>query len=153
MEKHKIFSRNEMHSRYEISLEKYIKTINIEARTMLEMSKRQILPAVIKFATEIAYSINQIKSCGVDADLSANIELLKETTTLTSQLNKEISALEVKLNLAQEPHENSYEQAVYYRNEIFTKMNDLRFFADQLECIVDSKLWPFPTYADILFNV
>lgn len=153
MEKHKVFSRNEMHSRYEISLEKYIKTINIEAMTMLEMSKRQILPAVIKFATEIAYSINQIKSCGVDADLSANSELLKEITTLTSQFKKEISALELKLNKAQEHHESSFEQAVYYRNEVFTKMNDLRIFADQLECIVDSKLWPFPTYADILFNI
>ncbi|HEY5585292.1 MAG TPA: glutamine synthetase III [Ruminiclostridium sp.] len=153
MEKHKIFSRVEMHSRYEISLEKYIKTINIEAMTMLEMSKRQILPAVIKFATEIAYSINQIKSCGVDVDLSANFELLKELTTLTSQLKKEISTLEVKLNRAQEHHESTYDQAAYYRNEIFTKMNDLRIVADQLECIVDSKLWPFPTYADILFNI
>jgi len=153
MEKHKVFSRNEMNSRYEISLEKYLKTINIEAMTMLEMSKRQILPSVIKYGAEIANSINQIKSCGVDCDISANIELLKETTTLTSQLKKEISELEVKLSKAQELHESSYEQAVYYRNIIFTKMQDLRIVADKLECLADSKLWPFPTYADILFNV
>jgi len=153
MEKHKVFSRNEMNSRYEISLEKYIKIINIEAMTMLEMSKRQILPAVIKFATEIANSINEIKSCSVDCDISANIELLKETTTLITQLKKEISELETKLNKAQEPPESSYEQAVYYRNVVFTQMHNLRIVADQLECIVDSKLWPFPTYADILFNI
>lgn len=153
MEKHKVFSRNEMHSRYEISLEKYIKTINIEAMTMLEMSKRQILPSVIKFATEIASSINQIKSCGVDVDISANIELLKEITTLTSQFKKETSTLEDKLNKAQDQHESTYEQAVYYKNEVFTQMNNLRVVADQLECIVDSTLWPFPTYADILFNI
>ncbi|MHB8064541.1 MAG: glutamine synthetase III family protein [Ruminiclostridium sp.] len=153
MEKHKVFSRNEMNSRYEISLEKYLKTINIEAMTMLEMSKRQILPSAIKFAAEIANSINQIKSSGVACDISANIELLKETTTLTSQLKKEISELEVKLSKAQEPPESSYEQAVYYRNVIFTKMYDLRIVADKLECIVDSRIWPFPTYADILFNV
>jgi glutamine synthetase len=153
MEKHKVFSRNEMNSRYEISLEKYLKTINIEAMTMLEMSKRQILPSAIKFAAEIANSINQIKSSGIDCDISANIELLKETTNLTSQLKKEISELEVKLSKAQELHESSYEQAVYYRNIVFTKMYDLRIVADKLECIVDSRVWPFPTYADILFNI
>lgn len=153
MEKHKVFSKNEMHSRYEISLEKYIKTINIEAMTMLEMSKRQILPSVIKFSTDVAKSINEIKSCGVEADLSANIELLQEVTSLASVLKKEISTLEAKLNKAQELHGNSYDQASYYRNEVFAKMNDLRIVADKLECIVDSKLWPFPTYADILFNI
>ncbi len=153
MEKHKVFNRNEMNSRYEISLEKYIKTINIEALTMLEMSKRQILPAVIKFSTDIANSINQIKLCGVDADISANIELLKETTSLTSELNKNISELEAKLNKAQELHGSSYEQAVYYKDVVFTQMSNLRTVADKLECIVDSKIWPFPTYADILFNV
>lgn len=153
MEKHKVFNRNEMNSRYEISLEKYIKTINIEALTMLEMSKRQILPAVIKFSTEIANSINQIKSCGVDADISVNVELLKETTSLTTQLKQAITELERVLNKAQEPHESSYEQAVYYKDIVFTQMGNLRAVADKLECIVDSKLWPFPTYADILFNV
>ncbi len=153
MEKHKVFSRTEMNSRYEISLEKYIKTINIEALTMLDMSRRQILPSVIKFATEIANSINQIKSCGVDADISTNVELLKETTSLTARLNKEILELEAKLSKAQEQHGNSYKQAVYYKDIVFTQMNSLRTVADKLECIVDSKLWPFPTYADILFNL
>lgn len=153
MDKNNVFSRVEMHSRYEISLEKYIKTINIEALTMLEMARRQILPAVIKFETEVASSINQIKSCGVDVDLSANIELLKEIGQLASQLKKEISALEAKLLKAQEAHEDTYEQGLYYRNEVFTKMADLRAVADKLECIVDSNIWPFPTYADILFNI
>ncbi len=97
MEKHKVFSRVEMHSRYEISLEKYIKTINIEALTMLEMSRRQILPAVISFGAQLANSINQIKSCGVDADISANAELLKEVTSLTTQLSKEIALLDKKV--------------------------------------------------------
>lgn len=153
MEKHKVFNRNEMNSRYEISLEKYIKTINIEALTMLEMSKRQILPAVINFSADVANSINQIKSCGVDADITANVELLKEITTLTCQLKKEISDLEAKISKAQETHESSYAQAVYYKDVVFTQMSNLRAAADKLEGIVDSKIWPFPTYADILFNV
>ena len=153
MEKHKVFSRVEMHSRYEISLEKYIKTINIEALTMLEMAKRQILPAAINFGAQVANSINQIKSCGVDADITANIELLKEAAALTSQLKKETSALEAKVNKAQEPNQHTYEQALYYRNEVFAQMNILRSVADRLECIVDAEVWPFPTYADILFNI
>ncbi len=153
MEKQKVFSRVEMHSRYEISLEKYIKTINIEALTMLEMSKRQILPAVINFGAQIANSINQIKSCGVDADISANEELLKEVTSLTAQLKKEIRCLDEKLSKAQEANHDTYEQGMLYRNEVFAQMGNLRSVADKLECIVDAKLWPFPTYAEILFNI
>jgi glutamine synthetase len=153
MEKQKVFSKVEMHSRYEISLEKYIKTINIEAMTMLEMSKRQILPAAIKFETEIANSINQIKSCGVDADISANTDLLKDTAALVSGFKKEIFLLENSLNKAQDAFEDTFGQAMFYRNEIFSRMETLRAIADKLECIVDSKLWPIPTYADILFNI
>ncbi len=153
MEKHKVFSRVEMHSRYEISLEKYIKTINIEALTMLEMSRRQILPAAISFGTQLANSINQIKSCGVDADISANAELLKEVTSLTAQLSREIALLDKKVAEAQEATHDRYAQAMLYRTGVFVQMGNLRAVADKLECIVDSKLWPFPTYADILFNI
>ncbi|MDF2986948.1 MAG: glutamine synthetase [Eubacterium sp.] len=153
MEKHKVFSRVEMHSRYEISLEKYIKTINIEALTMLEMSKRQILPTAISFGAQVAGSINQIKSCGVDADISANVELLQEVASLTSQLKKEISHLEEKVSKAQEMNQDTYAQALYYRTDVFTQMSSLRAVADKLETIVDARMWPFPTYADILFNI
>ncbi len=153
MEKHKVFSRVEMHSRYEISLEKYIKTINIEALTMLEMAKRQILPAAISFGSQVAHSINQIKSCGVEADISANTELLQEVAAFTAQLKKEITSLDEKTAKAQEPNQDTFAQAMYYRAEVFAQMSNLRAAADKLECIVDAKLWPFPTYADILFNI
>ncbi len=153
MEKHKVFSRVEMHSRYEISLEKYIKTINIEAMTMLEMSKRQLLPACIKFETEIAKSINEIKNCGIEADLSANTDLLKEAASLVSQFKKEISLLENSLSKAQNSFEDTFEQAMFYRNDVFARMEALRTVADELERIVDSNIWPIPTYADILFNI
>ena len=153
MEKHKVFSRVEMHSRYEISLEKYIKTINIEAMTMLEMAKRQLLPACIKFETEIAKSINEIKNCGIEADLSANTDLLKETASFASQFKKEISLLENSLSKAQNSFEDTLEQAMFYRNDVFARMEALRTVADELERIVDSNIWPIPTYADILFNI
>ncbi len=153
MEKHKVFSRVEMHSRYEISLEKYIKTINIEAMTMLEMAKRQFLPACIKFETEIAKSINEIKNCGIEADLSANTDLLKETASFVSQFKKEISLLENSLSKAQNSFEDTFEQAMFYRNDVFSRMEALRAVVDELERIVDSNIWPIPTYADILFNI
>lgn len=153
MEKHKVFSRVEMHSRYEISLEKYIKTINIEAMTMLEMAKRQFLPACIKFETEIAKSINEIKNCGIEADLSANTDLLKETASFVSQFKKEISLLENSLSKAQNSFEDTFEQAMFYRNDVFARMEALRAVVDELERIVDSNIWPIPTYADILFNI
>ncbi len=153
MEKHKVFSKVEMHSRYEISLEKYIKTINIEAMTMLEMAKRQLLPACIKFETEVAKSINEVKSCGIEADLSANTDLLKETASFVSQFKKEISLLENSLSKAQNSFEDTFDQAMFYRNDVFARMEALRTAADELERIVDSSIWPIPTYADILFNI
>ena len=153
MEKHGVLSRVEMKSRYEISLEHYIKTINIEALTMLEMAKKQILPAVIKFATGIASSINTIKSTGVEADITAQSELLTEVSALSASLKNKTTALEAAVEKASDLHGDTYEQAAFYRFDVFEKMNDLRADADKLETIVDKDLWPFPTYGEILFNI
>jgi glutamine synthetase len=153
MEKHNVLSRVEMHSRYEISLENYTKTINIEALTMVEMAKRQIRPAVIKFATELAGSINTIKATGIDADVSVQAELLTEVSALTASLNKNISTLEAAIENAAKAHGDAYEQASLYRFDVFEKMALLRADADKLETIVGEDIWPFPTYGELLFNV
>jgi glutamine synthetase len=153
MEKHGVLSRVEMESRYEISLEHYIKTINIEALTMVEMAKRQILPASIKFATDLAGSINSIKATGVAADISAQTELLTEVSALTASFKKNIAVLEEAINKAASLHGDTYEQACAYRFDVFEKMSVLRADADKLEVIVDKEIWPLPTYSDMLFNV
>lgn len=153
MEKHSVLSRVEMESRYEISLEHYIKTINIEALTMLDIAKKQILPAVIKFATGLAGSINTIKATGVVADVSAQSELLTEVSSLTASLKKNIAVLEESVEKAANSHGDTYEQAYAYRYDVFEKMGTLRADADKLETIVDKELWPFPTYGDLLFSV
>jgi glutamine synthetase len=153
MEKHSVLSRVEMQSRYEVSLENYIKTLNIEALTMIEMAKREILPAVIKYATQIAGSINTIKATGIDADISAQTELLTEVSSLTSALKKDITALEESLDKAAPLHGDSYELASAYRFDVFYKMIALRNDADKLETLVDKDLWPLPTYGDMLFNI
>lgn len=153
MEKHGVLSRLEMESRYEIALENYIKTINIEALTMIEMAKREIMPAVIKFATGLAASINTIKATGVVVDLTAQTELLTEVSSLTGSLKKSITVLEEAVEKASNAHGDIYEQASLYRFDVFEKMATLREVVDTLETLVDKDVWPMPTYGEILFNI
>jgi glutamine synthetase len=153
MEKHSVLSKVEMESRYEIALETYIKTINIEALTMLEMAKRQILPAVIYFATDVADSINTIKATGVAVDLTAQTELLTEVSALTVSLKKNIAVLEAAVEKAANAHGDTYAQAALFKFDVFEKMSAVREVADVLETLVDADVWPMPTYGDLLFNV
>lgn len=152
-EKHKVLSKIELESRYEINLEAYIKTINIEALAMLEIAKRQILPASIAFATELANSINAIKATGVKANTSVQEDLLVDVSNLVASLNKNITKLEKANNKANDMHGDSLKQASYFRDEVFTQMGKLRADADELETLVDAELWPLPTYGQLLFNV
>ncbi|AJQ28061.1 glutamine synthetase III [Pelosinus fermentans] len=153
MEKHAVLSKVEMESRYEIALENYIKTINVEALTMIEMAKRQILPSVIKFATNLAVSINTIKATGVAADLTAQTELLTEVSSLTASLKKNIAVLEETVEKATNAHGDTYDQASLFRFDVFEKMAVLREVVDTLETLVDKDVWPMPTYGDLLFNI
>ncbi|MHB8124811.1 MAG: glutamine synthetase III family protein [Desulfitobacteriaceae bacterium] len=148
-EKHQVFSKVELHSRYEIFLEQYCKCINIEALTMIDITKRQILPVAIKQATNLAVSINAIKSVG--ADTSAQSEILGETSTYLVALKKRLSELEKVTSEAKTIEDDCYAQGVYYRDSVFKAMGALRIEADNLETIIDAELWPLPTYAQMLF--
>jgi glutamine synthetase len=152
LEKFNVLSRVESHSRYEITLETYIKTTNIEALATIEIAKRQILPAVFGFATELAGSINEINAVGVDADVSAQTELLIEVSALAASLKKNIAVLGDLLEKS-ESIEDAYELASFYRFSVFEQMNTLRADADKLETLVDAETWPLPTYGDMLFNI
>lgn len=152
MSKHGVLTDVEMHSRYEVHLENYIKTINIEALTALEMAKRDIIPAVIKYSTSLAESINAIKSTGFDADVTAQGETLTEISKLTASAMKKVKALESAISTACSK-EDSYDQAYSYRYDVFEALNSLREDVDKLETLVDSKYWPMPTYTDLLFHV
>lgn len=153
LEKHNVLSKIELESRYEIALENYAKTINIEALAALEIAKRQILPAAIAFVSEIANTINSVKATGIDADVSAEADLLKTASKLTASFKKNIDSLEKKLDKASNHSGSTYDHACYYRDEIFTLMSTLRADADKLEEIVSDDIWPLPTYGDMLFNV
>jgi glutamine synthetase len=149
-EKHSVLSKEELHSRYEIYLENYTKTINIEALTMLEIAKRQILPASIEFAGEVASTIASMKS--VSAKSKSAEKLLSELTTTIDSFGKNIEALESALGKVKHG-DNALKHAQYYRDVVFVAMGKLRVDGDLLETLVDSKIWSIPTYADLLFNI
>ncbi len=149
-EKHKVFTEMEMHSRDEIHMECYCKTMNIEALTMLDMAKKQILPAVIRYKKELAETAAAAINLGVSADVE--VELLKRVSALAGELNESIGALEFAVN---ESHKISeyYRLMLFIRDEIIPTMNSVRAAADELETIVGEEYWPFPTYDALLFNV
>lgn len=152
-EKHHVLSETELHSRYEIYLENYIKQINIEALTMLDMAKRQIVPAVIDYSGRIADSLLKVKGASGKAAIGAQEKLLIEVCELLNSFTGNITELEKALENVENAGEDTLKLAQYYRDVVFTSMAKLRVDGDKLETLVDAKYWPFPTYADMLFNV
>jgi glutamine synthetase len=148
-EKHSVLTKEELHSRYEIYLENYIKVINIEALTALDMAKREILPASLEFAGTVASEIAAIKSAGSKS--AAAEKLLAELTATIDSFGKNIEALEASLAGG---HSGSvFKHAEYHRDVVFAAMAALRVDGDKLETLVDERVWPLPTYADLLFRV
>ena len=151
MEKHGVLSRVEMESRCEIQYETYIKTVNIEGLTMAEMSKRQILPAVIRYKTDLASSINSILAAGGNAEVEKTLFTKISESTVAFSIN--LAKLEKELETAAHLHGNTKAQAVAYRDTVFKTMGELRKDADTLETIVVADYWPIPTYSKLLFNI
>lgn len=148
--KHGVFSEVEIRSRYEILLEEYSKTINIEALTMVDMTRKQILPAVIEFAKAVCDALASKKCLGIEIDYSTEENLARKVSCLESQLAVAVDKLEADLITAKGV-DGAYENARYYHDTIFADMQSLRMVADELETIVGDEFWPFPTYADMLF--
>jgi glutamine synthetase len=149
--RHGVLSPVETRSRYEIMLENYIKTINIEALTALEMANRRILPAVMRAVKETAGTVAALKAAGADpATCSA---ALSELSTGFTALKDSVAALEKTQASAGSMHGELIKQARYYRDQVIPKMEKARSIADELEMKVDASFWPFPTYGDLLFKV
>jgi len=151
-ERQNVLTRTELESRVEINYEIYSKTINIEAKTMIDMAGKQYIPAIIKYITSLADSINSVKSACPSADTSVQTELLTKCSSLLASAQKALANLEKVSEEAAEKEEGR-EQATFFRNEVFTAMNELRAPIDELEMIVDQSFWPVPTYGDLLFEV
>lgn len=152
-ERHGVLNKVELESRREIILEEYIKQINIEALTMIDMAKRQIMPAAIKYSTDLAKSINAITATGVKADTSVQADLLIEVSKVLASFKKNLAELEKVNSKADAMHGDTYKQALYYKKTVFAQMGKLREDGDTLETLVDDCHWPLPTYAELLFNV
>lgn len=149
-EKFGIFTKAELESRAEILYETYAKTINIEALTMIDMAGKQIIPAVIKYTKTLADTVLAVKGAGADASVQASllIEVSEKLTEMKTALTKLIEVEEQANNI-----KNVKEKAFYYRNSVTVAMDELRKPADELEMLVDKTMWPFPTYADLIFEV
>jgi len=151
LEKHGVLNRAEIFARYEICLENYIKTIRIEALTMIEMASRQILPASLAYVGKVANTVASLNAAGTDSSFAK--EELDELVSLTSGLKAAIDKLGTKLEEVDAQDGDTLEHARAYRDVIIPQMNELRDFADKLETLVDASLWPIPTYGDLLFSV
>ncbi|SHJ53295.1 L-glutamine synthetase [Thermoclostridium caenicola] len=151
LEKHGVLNAAEVHSRYEICLENYIKTIRIEALTMIEMASRQILPACMAYTGKVASTVASLNAAGADASFAK--DELDKLVSLTSSLKAAIDKLGAKLEEVDAHEGDSLAHARAYKDVIIPQMNELRDVADKLETVVDASLWPIPTYGDLLFSV
>ena len=147
-----VFTKAELESRAEVEYEAYAKAINIEARTMIDMAGKQIIPAVIKYTTQLASSLNAVKAACPEADISVQSELLVETSDLLSDMKVALAALE-QLTADSASIEDARACAHAYHDKVVPAMAALRTPADKLEMIVDKELWPFPSYGDLIFEV
>ena len=144
-----VFTEKELRARADVSYELYAKTINIEALTMIDMAGKDIVPAVVRYTGELARAAREVESLGVDA--SVQKELLTRVIVLLRQAGDALADLRVKQEKAAAL--SGQEQARYAHDVICPAMEVLRAPVDHLEMIVDGRLWPMPTYGDLLFNV
>lgn len=150
--RHEIFTKTEIHSRYEILMENYCKTIAIEAQTLLEMIRQEVIPAVCSYQKEIVTTATLKQGFSTDMDCSLEHKLLSSISSLSSCLFKNAEALDVILSQAKS-HHDILEQALAYRNDVIPAMQEIRIVADQLETLTGKAYWPFPTYGELLFSV
>ncbi len=149
-EKFHIFTKAELESREEVLYETYAKTINIEALTMIDMASRQIIPAVVRYTKSLADTVIAVKGAGADASVQA--KLLDQVSSGLAQTKTALEKLQKAVEEAGAMQEGK-EQAFFYKNAVCTAMENLRRPVDGLEMIVEKEAWPYPTYADLMFEV
>ena len=148
--KYKVFSKAELESRVEIKYENYAKAINIEAKTMIDMASKQILPAVIGYTKSLADTILAVKGAGAPATVQT--DLLNDVSKLLEEAKAALVTLEEVTDKAAETGDMAAE-ARYFHESVVPAMAALRTPVDKLEVLVDKKVWPMPSYSDLLFEV
>ena len=150
--RHGVLTETEVKSRYEIQLDTYVKIIEVEAKTMLAMARREILPAAISYSNELANGLAAKSSIGLNIEKTADKRLIDRLIELNDKLLKATEKLEKDIK-ASANKKDSLEIAEYHRDVIIPDMDKLRAISDELETIVDKAYWSFPTYAEILSSV
>ncbi len=150
--RHGVFSEAELHSRYEIQLDNYVRTVTIEAMTMIEMAEKEILPAVEKYAAFLASG--RSAKLAADAALPCRYETkyIQKLSSLADGIDEAVEELQKESVIPESIHDAMY-RAVYIRDRVIPKMKDLRELCDEAERITASTYWPYPTYGDLLFGV
>ena len=145
-----VFTKAELESRAEIKYENYAKAINIEAKAMIDIAAKQIIPAVVKYTKELADTVLAVKEAGADASVQA--EMLADISGLLTETKAALKKLEAVTEEAAGKEEGKV-QSEFYHFSVVTAMEGLRTPVDELEMIVDKEVWPMPSYGDLLFEV
>ena len=150
--RHGVLTRDELEARYNIHLENYCKVMTIEGNTLLDMTRRQILPAVSKYSDELATALFHKKNCGISLSAKMEETTLRKLVDLSGKLYDTCDALERAISKAP-AMDGGIKAACYYRDEVDARRQKASALINQLEAITSAQHWPFPTYADILFSV
>ena len=151
LQRHRIFSEAEIRSRYEITMENYVRTVRIEALTMADMARKEILPAVLRYTGDLAAGIVDKKKAVAVLPCRAETKLLEKLSVLSDEIDAAIEALEESIGGC--AGEDVTAQAFFIRDALLGKMDALRALCDEAETLTAASCWPFPTYGDLLFKV
>ena len=148
--KHRIYSEAELHSRYEISMENYVRTVRIEALTMVDMARKEILPSVVRYCGDLSSALNAKKAAAPELACGYETRQVKRLSVLIDGIDDATEVLERSV-LALEG--DNTKQAFHIRDDVLCKMAELRALCDEAETMTAASYWPFPTYGDLLFGV
>lgn len=149
--RHHVFTEKEIHSRYGILLENYCKLLHIEALSMIDLTKREIVPACIGYQSELSQLLGSKKALG-GYDCGLEEQLLEKISMLSACLIKKLDSLESAM-LETKNGSHGLELARFYREHVFGAMSELRLIVDELETLIARRHWPLPTYAEMLYSV
>ncbi|MCR5098987.1 MAG: glutamine synthetase III [Lachnospiraceae bacterium] len=152
-EKFGVFTESELVARAEIEYEIYAKKSNIEAKTMIDIIRKQIIPSTIHYATRLADSVNRVRTAVPGADVSTQADMLTQVSALLRETKDGLNELEKLQQEGAAIHGDIVKRALFYRDSVIPAMNALRIPVDQLEMLVDKEMWPMPSYGDMIFEV
>ena len=150
--RHKVFTEAELRSRYEIMMENYDKTVSIEAHTMVDMAKKEILPAIDAYISDLSAGVSAKKAADSEASCRYETKRIRRLSALLDQIDEAVDDLEGAL-VSMSTLGDATAQADFIRDEVIPKMSLVRVPADEAETLTAEKYWPFPTYGDLLFGV